>query len=222
MDGLNSPTKGKAPLKQPCGYNTSTNPNRSPVKVNISSYKEKFVSCNDYGLKRPILGTGHWNVKEMEENNPQILLDAHHLLQESQKPFVNLLHVPGVDERGILTRFMYYSYVTCSRSVHHYYPVQREMRRKVLENEALHHAVQRTLCARQQIDASEESQVKLDQYLEKNLHSKAAAILADMMATVTSKALKFCGWLFLTLLRQLTSSVHLHPAQLDALRQLSE
>nr|XP_026691429.1 glycerol-3-phosphate acyltransferase 1, mitochondrial-like isoform X1 [Ciona intestinalis] len=229
MDRLNLPTKGQAPSKRISNYSMAATRKQERTdtsdEMSISTYKEQFHASSTYddNIKRPDVGCGYWNMNEqIDEASSQLSLNAKQLLHESQKPFINLLHVPGVDERGILTRFMYYSYITCSRSVHHKYPDQMEMKKKVLDDESLHHAVQKTLCSTEHSHATAEGQVKLDQYLEKTLHDKAATMLADMTATVSSKALKFCGWLFLTLLRQLTSSVHLHPAQLDALRKLSE
>jgi len=54
----------------------------------------------------------------------------------------------------------------------------------------VHHAIQNTLCIMDNRQGSDDFQVKRDRLVEKQLQNVAGKMLDDMLATVTSKALK--------------------------------
>nr|CAB3250448.1 glycerol-3-phosphate acyltransferase 1, mitochondrial-like [Phallusia mammillata] len=188
-------------------------------EADLFEYKKKFdQSYLDVGLKRPEMGGTHW--KPLDSAGSQANMDSIDIVALSQRPFYNLLHIPGLQERDFLTKTFYYCYVTTTRRTDHRYPDPTLMRQNILSDERLHHAIQKTLCTTE--SSSDDVDVKQEKRFEKQMMERASMYLDEMLATVTSKALKFSGWLCLTLLRQLTSSVHLHQGQLEVLRTISE
>ncbi|XP_076811654.1 uncharacterized protein LOC143458686 isoform X1 [Clavelina lepadiformis] len=216
--------KGEGPLRNVSQLNVADSPKKCSVLgegSGLFEYKKNFdKSYLQVGVKRPFMGGSDWS-EENWKTETDISFSKNDTLALSVKPFINLLHVPGVQERGILTRFLYYSYTTTSRRTSHYYPSIPYMREKVLSGERVHHAIQKTMCSTENVLQNKHS-VSDEKFIETQLQRKAAVVFDEMVATVTSKALKFCGWLFLTILRQLTKSVHLHVGQLNVLRILSE
>ena len=183
----------------------------------LYSYKKHFdQNSAQIGIMKPAMGGAGYKNKILNGAS-STNAGSINLTLLSQKPLLNLLHVPGLKEKGVLTRYLYYFYITTSRQTDLLYPSMESLKRQVLQNEKLDHAIQMTLELTKN-DQSNNDRFLSDAKLKTKLLKKAKASLNEMVATVTSGALQFCGWLMLTLLRQVTSAVHIHQGQLEVLK----
>lgn len=114
-------------------------------------------------------------------------------------------------KRGFLTRTCFYWYVAMTNTSQVGFSSITELQSKVLKHKRVQEAVDETL----NIECS--NPPSRDQALV-----KVETTVQNMIGTVTSRVIKFCGWIYLTLLKQVCGSVQFNPKQIEVIKEISE
>lgn len=114
-------------------------------------------------------------------------------------------------KRGFLTRTCFYWYVAMTNTSQVGFSSIEDLKTRVLKHERVQNAVDATL----KIECNNE--LNRAQSLV-----KVEATVQNMIGTVTSRVIKFCGWMYLTLLKQVCGSVQFNPKQIEVIKAISE
>lgn len=120
-------------------------------------------------------------------------------------------------KQGFLRRLCYYFFVS-DKSDELKYPSIKVLREHVLASEGVHNSIQSTIYLKQDRDNEQKDTTQT----EKRLRMKALKFANEMIGTVTSNVISFCGWLYLNMLKRVCSSVHYNPSEIEAIRKASE
>lgn len=188
----------------------------------FANYKKTFIQGNYRScFKRPLLGSKDWNdnAEPSEEH-----FDMDEVKKSEMLPLRNLLDIPGLEQRGVFTRTIYYLYVVTTRAALSY-PGVKEITKSVLGNQNVFKTIRKNVARKlkeqsEDEKADDEKEQEQEKELTVEFTKQAANILQEMVATVTSKCLRFCGWLFMTLLRRLCSSVSVHKGQMKVIEKI--
>lgn len=187
----------------------------------FTNYKKSFqkdVSCgNIRNLQRPLLGCKDWNERNAETSNK--LLVGEDIENIGSKPLKDMLESSKKGYKGVLYRAFLYLFTTARKLLRHY-PDVDDVKKSVLNNEKVHEAIEKTIKFKQM--EAEENQNFDKEEMRTNLIKHASKVLSGMLADITVSCTRFSGWLFISLLRKLCSSVSFHQGQMQVLTNILE
>jgi len=176
-------------------------------------YLQNTISGSEISYKRPLLGS-----KDYNENNEAAFFNLEDCeAPEIKNSILSDLLQSSAYTKGTLTRMCYYLF-TASNKLFYSYPSPASVKESVLISERVSLAIDQTI---ERMQSENEENIS-EKKMRRDLERKAKVIIEQMQATITSKCLRFCGWLFSSLLQKLCSSVTIHQGQLNLIKQLAK
>ncbi|XP_039253480.2 glycerol-3-phosphate acyltransferase 1, mitochondrial-like [Styela clava] len=124
------------------------------------------------------------------------------------RPVMDLLTMfDQKDKKGFLTRTCYYCFIAMENKTEADYPTLESLHNKVLNNEKVKKVVETT----KNYSESHQRETRI----------QAMSIAKHMIGTVTSRVIRFCGWIYLVLLKQVCGSVQFSSAQMQTIQEVS-